>query len=118
MLSAFFLNLGRSKILSSGNGSTPFSTEFRLYRGGQCTYPCLSGVLLTRTPHNILSKPLAAFRRLTIVETMESGEKEMNPVAMTINNPRKEYWPSHGSNQRPPVLKSCTLPTKLCSWAE
>ena len=30
----------------------------------------------------------------------------MNPVAMTIINPRKEYWPSQGSNQQPPVLKS------------
>ena len=40
---------------------TPFSTEFQLYRGGQCTYPCSPGVLLTSTPHSILSKPLAAF---------------------------------------------------------
>ena len=38
---------------------------------------------------------------ITIVETMDSGEREMNPVAMTIINPIKEYWP----NQRPPVLK-------------
>ena len=27
----------------------------------QCTYPCFPGVLLASTPHNILSKPLAAF---------------------------------------------------------
>ena len=39
----------------------------------------------------------------------------MNPVAMTIINPRKEYWPSRGSNQQPPVLKSATLLTEL--WA-
>ena len=37
----------------------------------------------------------------------------MNPVAMTIINPRKEYWPSRESNQRPPVIKSATLPTEL-----
>ena len=37
----------------------------------------------------------------------------MNPVAMTIINPRKEYWPSRGSIQRPPVLKSATLSTEL-----
>ena len=37
----------------------------------------------------------------------------MNPVAMTIIKPRKEYWPSQGSNQRPSVLKSATLPTEL-----
>ena len=44
---------------------------------------------------------------------MNSGERGMNPVAMTIINPRKKYWPSRGSNQRPPVLKSCTLPPEL-----
>ena len=30
---------------------------------------------------------------------------------MTIINPRKEYWQSRGSKQRPPVLKSAALPT-------
>ena len=44
---------------------------------------------------------------------MDSGEREMNPVAMTSINSRKEYWPSQGSNQRPPVLKSAKLPTQL-----
>ena len=42
-----------------------------------------------------------------------SGERGMNPVAMTMINPWKEYWPSQGSNQQPHVLKSCTLPTQL-----
>ena len=37
----------------------------------------------------------------------------MNPVAMTITNPRKEYWPSRRSNLPPPVLKSATLLTEL-----
>ena len=32
---------------------------------------------------------------------MDNGERGMNPVAMTIINPRKEYWPSRGSNRRP-----------------
>ena len=50
---------------------------------------------------------------VTIVETTDSGERGMNPVAMTIINPRKEYCPSRGSNQRPPVLKSATLLTEL-----
>ena len=27
----------------------------------------------------------------------------MNPDAMAIINPRKEYWPRRGSNHRPPV---------------
>ena len=40
---------------------TLLSTEFQLYRCGQCTYPCFPGVLLSSTTHNILSKPLAAF---------------------------------------------------------
>ena len=48
---------------------------------------------------------------LTIVETTDNSEREMNPVAMTIINPQKEYWLSRGSNQRPPVLKSATLPS-------
>ena len=40
----------------------------------------------------------------------------MNPFTMFIIKHRKEYWPSRGSNQRPPVLKSSTgtLPTELC----
>ena len=46
---------------------------------------------------------------MTIVETMDSGERGMNPAAMTIINPRKEYWPSRGSKQQPPVLKSAML---------
>ena len=37
-----------------------FLTAFKLYLGDQCSYPCFPGVLFTGTPHNILSKPLAA----------------------------------------------------------
>ena len=44
---------------------------------------------------------------------MGNRERGMNPVAMTIINPHKEYWQSRGSNQRPPALKSCALPTEL-----
>ena len=40
---------------------------------------------------------------------MDSSERGINPVAMTIIKPRKEYWLSRGSNQRPPVLKSTLL---------
>ena len=43
---------------------------------------------------------------------MDSGERGMNPVAMTVINPRKECWPSWGSNQRR-VLKCATLPAEL-----
>ena len=41
---------------------------------------------------------------------MDRGERGMNPVAMTVINPPKEYWLTRGSNQEPPVLKSATLP--------
>ena len=34
---------------------------------------------------------------------MDSGERGMNPVAMTIINPRKQYWLRRGPNQRLPV---------------
>ena len=37
--------------------------------------------------------------------------------AMAVINPWKEYWPSRGSNQQLPVLKSCMLPTELWGWA-
>ena len=49
---------------------------------------------------------------ITIVETMDGSERGMNPVATTVINPRKEYWPSRECNQRHPVLKSLTLPTE------
>ena len=50
---------------------------------------------------------------ITIIETMGSSEKGMNPLTLTIINPWKEYWPSWGLNHPPPVLMSCILPTKL-----
>ena len=43
----------------------------------------------------------------TIVEKMDLGDRGINPVAMTIIDPRKEYWLSQGSNQRPLALKPC-----------
>ena len=49
---------------------------------------------------------------ITIVETTVSGKRGMNPVEITISVPRKEYCPSRESNQRPPALTSCTLPTE------
>ena len=88
---------------------SPFSTVFQLYCSGQCTYLFFPGVLLTTSPHDILSKPLS---HITIVETMDDGESGMNPVVMTIINPRKYYWPSLGSDLQPPVLKSYALPTE------
>ena len=53
---------------------------------------------------------------ITIVEATDRVERGMNPVAMTIVVPQKEYWLSRGSNQRHPVLKSSSLPTELWTW--
>ena len=77
---------------------TPFATVFHLYR--EFFQPVLYTIFLPS--HWLLP-------HITIVETKDNGEREMNPVAMTIINPRKECWPSGGSNKRPPVLKSTTL---------
>ena len=71
-----------------------FATVFQLYHGGQSTYPCSPGVLLTSTMYNILSKPLAAFPLTNCLKKMDSSERGMNPVPMTAINPWKEYWPS------------------------
>ena len=57
--------------------------------------------------------PKHLLSHITIVKAMDSGERGMNPDALTIIIPRKEYWLSRGSNQRPRVLKSSTLPTEL-----
>ena len=64
---------------------TPFSTVCHLYRGGQRTYPCFPSVLLTSTPHNILSKSVAAFPH-NYCQNNDSGERGMNPVAMTMSS--------------------------------
>ena len=92
------------------------STVSHLYHGGQFTYPCFPWVLCTSTPHNILSKPLTALPRNHCRNSGQGWERN-NPVAMTIINPLKEYWPCRGSNQRPPVLKTATLPTDLLGSA-
>ena len=88
---------------------TPLLTLFLLYRLGQCTYPYFPGFLLTTTPHNILSEPLAAS---TILETMDSGERGMNHITMTIINPGKEYWPS----RRFEPATSCSQVFNATDW--
>ena len=55
---------------------------------------------------------------MTIVKTMDSSDRGMNPAAMTIVNPRKAYRPTRGSNEPTPVLKSATLPAQLWGSAE
>ena len=58
----------------------PFSISFQLYSGGQYTYPCFPEIRFTSTLHNILS-------HITIFETMDSGERGMNPVGMMTEKP-------------------------------
>ena len=41
--------------------------------------------------HRVLS-------HISVVRKMDSGEREMNPYAIIVTNPKKEYWPSRGSN--------------------
>ena len=91
----------------------PFSIVFQLFHGGQSPYPYFPVVLLTSTFCIIFSPSHWLLSHITIVKTMDSGERGMNPVAMSINNPQKEYWPSRGLNQQHPVLKFATLPTEL-----
>ena len=88
---------------------SPFPTVFSkgLFPRGVKRCSCV-GML-----HTIFFPSHWLLSHIIIIETMDNSEKGMNPVAMTILNPRKEYWPSWGSNQRLPVLKSATLLTEL-----
>ena len=94
--------------------STPFSTlrVFQLHHGGQLHLSMLSWSSFSSTPDNILAYPLPAFPPRHR-QNKRQRDRRMNPVGMTIMDPRKNYWPSHGRNQRPPILKSRPLPTKL-----
>ena len=94
---------------------TAFSTVFQLYHSSQCTYPCFPGVLLTNTPDNILSKPMAAFPQNHCRNYRQPWER--NESWCTIINHQKEYWPSWGSNQQLPILRSTTLRTEICGSA-
>ena len=56
-----------------------------------CTYPCRHGAHFTSSLHSILSKPLAVFsHNYGIVATMDSDQRGMNPVTMTILHYSKE----------------------------
>ena len=77
-----------------------------LYRRGQYTYPFFPEILFKFLQSHWLHT------HVTTVEKTVSCERGKNRVAMTIISPRKEYWPSRGSNQQSPVLKAFTLPTE------
>ena len=87
---------------------TPFSTVFQLYSGGQCTYPCFPGVLLTITiffpSHWLLS-------HITIVETTDSSERGMNHVAWLSSILGKNI--GRAGDRTNDLLKTATLLTEL-----
>ena len=55
---------------------------------------------------------------ITIVKIMNSSERGMNVVAINIIKSVKKTGQARGSTQRPPVLKSCALPTELWGSAK
>ena len=75
---------------------TPFSTLLQSHRGGQCTYPCFHGMLFTSFSHNIFFRRYCLLFDIDIVESTDSVERAINPVATTILSPRKESCPSPG----------------------
>ena len=86
---------------------TPFSKVFQLYCRSQCTYPCFPGVLLTSTPHNILSKPLAAFPHNHCPNNRQqwAGEWILLQGLSSIfreNNGQAGYWSSDLLFSNPP----------------
>ena len=63
--------------------------------------------------HTVFSPSHWLLSHITMFETMDNGEKGMNPITVTIISPWKEYCLSPGLNQRLPLLKPCTLPSWL-----
>ena len=92
---------------------TPFSTLFPLNFGGQYTYFILFSSSIYQHSDNILFKPRATFQH-NHCWRMDSSERGMNPVVMTLIIPRREYF--RGSNHRSHFLKSCPLPTDYTGW--
>ena len=94
-------------------GLTPFSTIFQSYHGDKFTYSCVSWFSHTSTPHNILSKQLAAFQQ-TVKQPI--GERQVTQVTMTSVKHRKECWPSRDLNSQPLDCPPASLPTRLVTW--
>ena len=68
--------IGRTHCINGLVGCMVFNAIFNsisVYRSGQCTYSCFPGILLTSIPHDILSKPLAAFPDNEITVSSERG---------------------------------------------
>ena len=86
-----------------GKELMPFSTVFQLFIIWEPVHLSMLSWSSFNQPllHTIFFPSHWLLSHITIVETTDSGERGMNPVAMTIINPLKEYWPSRGSNRRP-----------------
>ena len=69
--------------------------------------------VISRWPVHLSMLFWSSFIQYSIFFSTDSGERGMDPVAMTIIDIWKEYWPSWESNQLPPVVKSAMLPTEL-----
>ena len=99
-----------------------FNIVFQLYfsciAGTSEPIKCFLGVLFNQYSAQYFFPSHWLLSNISVVKTMDGDKRRMNPVAMTIINPRKGCWPSLESNQRPSVLKSGTLPTELWSSAE
>ena len=85
--------------------------SIQLNHGRQCTYLCFPGILLTSTPHNILSKPLATFPRNNCGNNGQRRDRN-DFCRNDYHQSSEEYLPSRRSNQRPLVLKSAMLMTE------
>ena len=64
-------------------------------QGDQFTYSCVSWYSHTSTPHNILSKQLAAFPHRLLNSPL------VKDITVTFVKRRKECWPSWASNSQP-----------------
>ena len=65
----------------------------QLYSGGQCSYLCFPRVLLTSIPHNILSKPLAAFPHNLCRNHGYQSERNEFYCNDYHQSSGKKYWP-------------------------
>ena len=86
---------------------TPFSTIFQLYCGGQCTYTSFPGVLLTATPHNILSKPLSAFPHRSYRNNGQCLERN--------ESARNDYHQSSESISAKPRIEPASSCSQVCN---
>ena len=103
MSSAVCFNLDQSKILSSGQELTTFSTLFQLHCNDQSNY------LFNSTSHDQFFPSHWLLSHITTAETLDNGERGINSVLMIIINPLKEIGRAGDRASDPPVLQSGIL---------